>query len=66
MLSRLEKEELLQDANSEARRDAFRQTLIKDALHSFDDYLKYLNHIPKTFPANPPLSTGFSRQNFKL
>ena len=57
MLSAIEKKEMLQDARSARRRDAFRQTRTLDALPSFDAYLEFLASAQKMFPPIPSAFT---------
>ncbi len=65
MLSTVEKKEMLQDARSARRKDAFRKTNALDPLPSFDAYLEFLNSVNKTFATTPP-AINPSRGCFKL
>lgn len=50
MLSEQEKIEMLEDAKSESRRDAFRSAEGKDkAIPSLDEYISFLDSIQKIF-----------------
>ncbi len=67
ILSRKEKQEMLEDARSLKRRDAFRkaQPLTAEA-PSFDAYLKFLNGVHKVFSQVSATSVSSSKAKFKL
>jgi biotin synthase-related radical SAM superfamily protein len=64
MLSLLERQEILQDAEDEKRRESFRQILVKKTPVSFDDYLRFLTSVQNIFlqtalPVQRPFPQGF-------
>ena len=66
MLNPQERKEILQDAADLKRRDAFRQTLLKNSMRSFDTYIKFLNNLQKIFSQNSLSEQNFSNRLFKL
>jgi hypothetical protein len=66
MLSRLEKQEILEDARKEIRKEAFRQMRVTAPLRSFDAYLQFLQDIQKTFSSSTLPTKCAPRQDFKL
>ncbi len=65
MLSPVEKDEILQDARSARRKDAFRQARAGDSLTSLDAYLEFLNSVHKVF-AHISIAPKLTRGYFKL
>ena len=57
---------MLADARDTQRRDAFRQTQVKTAIASFDNYLKFLRTIQKVFSSSSPAEQRSTPQLFKL
>ena len=53
MFSPKEKQEMLKDARSAKRRDAFRQARLAQPLPSLDAYLEFLVEAQKIFPQKP-------------
>lgn len=49
MLSPKEKEEMKNDAQCDVRRESFRIAQSMKPLKNFDDYLKFLSQVQKTF-----------------
>ena len=66
MLSPVEKQEMLQDACSTKRRDAFRQARAGDSLPSLDAYLKFLDSVHKVFAHISSAPKQLTRGHFKL
>lgn len=65
-LSRQEKQEILADAQSLSRRDAFRQTQIKDVPVCYDVYLRFLKSIQNVFPKITPAEQIPAQDHFRL
>ena len=65
-LSQQEKQEILADAQSLSRRDAFRQTLVKDAPASYDVYLQFLKNMQNVFPKITPAEQIPAQDHFRL
>ena len=66
MLNPQERKEILQNTPDLKRRDAFRQTLLKNSMRSFDTYIKFLNNLQKIFSQNSLSEQNFSNRLFKL
>lgn len=65
-LSEQEKQEILADAQSLSRRDAFRKTQIKDAPSSYDVYLQFLKNMQNVFPKITPAEQIPAQDHFRL
>jgi len=66
MLSEQEKQEMLADAKSAKRRNAFRKMRVADSEYSLDSYLKFLDSVHKVFSKIPSSLKNPSASNFKL
>ena len=66
MLSKKEKQEMLSDARSAKRRDAFRKLRVAPSRDSLDSYLRFLDTVVKTFGKISSFVTKPPGSNFKL
>jgi hypothetical protein len=69
MLSRQEKNEMLEDARSLSRREAFRkvrESALSSSSRCLDDYLDFLNAIHKIFPPKELLFSPPFTDRYKL
>ena len=68
MLSKIEKKELLQDAQNQKRRESFRKGLEENSLpsNSLDAYIQFLSSVQKIFSSAADAPKKTISQTFKL
>ena len=66
MLSKKEKQEMLADARSAKRREAFRKARVEASDVSLDTYLKFLDSVVRTFSGLSQSVSKPAGNNFKL